>query len=93
MACLPSYLVSKYTADLERVQAQIKKANESLEAALENSEVEEYSFNSGEGTQRTKRRSIKELQSVLNDLESREAWLLRKLNGTSLVNLNLRRKG
>jgi vacuolar-type H+-ATPase subunit I/STV1 len=92
MACLPSWLRTKYEADLARVQSQITSASEALDSALENAEVEEYSFNSGEGQQRTKRRSIKELQQTLESLEAQEARLLRKLYGTSLVNMNLRRK-
>lgn len=93
MACLPAYLREKYEADLVRVQSQISKIETVIESALENGEVEDYSFDSGEGKQRTKRRSLKELTEVLKDLESQESRILRKLYGRSLVNMNLRRKG
>lgn len=92
MACLPAYLIEKYQNQLARVQAQIAKLETAIDSALENSEVEEYSFNSGEGQQRTKRRDIKSLLQSLERLESSEARILRKLAGRGIVNVNLRRK-
>ena len=93
MACLPSWLRAKYKADLVRVQAQIANLETAIEDAYTNAEVEDYSFDSGEGKQRTKRRSIKELNQVLESLEKTEMRIMRKLYGQSLVNMNLRRKG
>jgi len=92
MACLPTWLKEKYTADLARVRAQITAIEVEIESAYSNAEIDEYSFNSNEGSQKTKRRSIKELNSVLENLESKEMRILRKLNGTSLVNMTTRRK-
>ncbi len=91
MPCLPSWLRTKYEADLTRVQADIAKIEVTINSALENGEVEEYRFDSTEGRQNARRRSVKELIDVLDGLENKEARILRKLNGTSLVNLNLRR--
>lgn len=93
MACLPQSLYIKYTNDLARVRSQIAKLEIAIDSALDNSEIEEYSFNSGEGQQRTKRRDIDKLLKTLSKLENRERWLINKLGGRSLMNVNLRRKG
>jgi len=92
MACLPTYLRTKYLADLASIQAQLTAIRATILTALENGEVEEYRFNSGEGSQQTIRRSLKELYNIQSSLEADEARILRKLNGRALTNLNLRRK-
>lgn len=93
MSCLSSYLRTKYQADLARVQAQLAEIDTAVTSAMTNGEVEEYRFNSGEGQQMTRRRSLKELLDVQEKLEAKEAKILRKLNGRGLVNMTMRRKG
>lgn len=92
MACLPSELYTKYTNDLARVQDQISRLEASIAEAFDNAEVEEYSFNSTEGQQKTKRRDTDKMLKTLRTLENRERWLINKLGGRSLMNVNLRRK-
>ena len=92
MACLPRWLRTEYERQLTSVTAQITKLETAIDDAYENSEVEEYAFNSGEGSQRTKRRSIKELTTELEKLENKKLRLMRKLYGHAVVNMNLRRK-
>lgn len=92
MACLPVYKQKVYLEQLTRINSQITALETALDSAYENSEVEEYSFNSNEGSQRTKRRSIKELSQELEKLDSRKMRILNKLYGHAIINLNLRRK-
>jgi hypothetical protein len=92
MSCLPTWKRQEYLEQLERVEAQIALLETAIDSAYENSEVEEYSFNSAEGSQRTKRRSIKEISQELEKLESRKMRILNKLYGRAILNLNLRRK-
>jgi hypothetical protein len=92
MACLSASLRAKYEADLIRVQEQLAKITITIDSALENGEVEEYSFNSTEGNQKTVRRSLKELYEIQEKLEATEARLIRRLGGRGLVSMNLRRK-
>lgn len=91
--CLPAYVRTKYLADLARVQEQIAELETSMLEAMKNGEVEQYRFDSGEGSQSAQRRSLKELETVLSRLENKELRILRKLNGRSIVNIGLRRKG
>jgi len=55
-------------------------------------EVKEYRFDSGEGSQRTEFRNISEVDTAINKLEREIDSLYRKINGTNLANLNLRRR-
>lgn len=92
MGCLTSAQRTKIQAEITKKEAQLDLLNDSYLSAIQNSEVEEYSFSSGEGQQRTKRRRLKELRDEIEWLESAISLLYRKLYGKSLVNLNLRRK-
>lgn len=92
MSCMPAWKIAEYRIELTRIRNQITLIETSLDSAYENSEIEEYSFNSGEGQQRTKRRSIKELSQELDRLEARKMRLLNKLYGRAIINLNMRRK-
>ena len=92
MACLPAWKRQFYLDQLTRVNTQITALETALDSAYENAEVEEYSFNSTEGSQRTKRRSIREISQELEKLESRKMRILNKLYGHAIININLRRK-
>lgn len=92
MACLTSSARARILADIAKVEAQILKAEESYDRALEAMDVEEYRFNSGEGSQMTRQADIKKLWSILENLYARRDSLYRRLEGKRLVNLNLRRK-
>jgi predicted RNA binding protein with dsRBD fold (UPF0201 family) len=92
MSCfLSSTRQAQLTADLDRVNSQLEKLYTSYDSAIENSEIEEYSFNSMEGSQRTTRRKPEEILKSINVLEAKRDQITKKLNGTGLVNMNLRR--
>ena len=54
--------------------------------------IEEYRFDSNEGSQRARRRKAEEIQKTITIWEAEIDWLSRKLECTSLGKLNLRRK-
>jgi hypothetical protein len=92
MACLSPTQRAYLQADLVRINSQLEKAYESFDRALEAMDVEEYRFNSGEGSQQTKQYDIKKINVLIESLESRRDKIVRKLEGRGLVNMNLRRK-
>lgn len=55
-------------------------------------ENESYRFDSGEGSQSTKKRKISELSNEIDKLESEIDNLTRRLNGLGLTKVILRRK-
>ncbi len=92
MACISASKKAMLLEQLTRVNTQIEKANDTLDRAIEAMDVEEYSFNSNEGTQKTKQADITKIEKLLETLYSRRDRILRQLQGRGLVNMNLRRK-
>lgn len=92
MGCLSSTRVAEIKAEIVIIDAQIDAANTALLDSITNSKIQEYRFDSGDGSQRTMYRSPKEINSLINELQSSRNRLQRKINGTSNVNMNLRRK-
>jgi hypothetical protein len=76
---------------LTTVQAQITALNTAL-TEMSTSGVQSYSFSSGEGEQRTTRRSLKEITESLSQLLATEAHLINELYGMGIVAVKLRRK-
>lgn len=90
MSCLPKGRIARIQANIASLAAQ-KTAIE--EAFLNNlSELESYNFDSGEARQATKNRSFEEMQKAIDFCDRRIEWYYGKLNGTSVVKMNLRRK-
>lgn len=87
------------TAERTAIQAQITtkteqltEANETLRKLLK-VQAEEYWLSTEEGTQRVRRLKVKDLQQVIEALESQIDSLTRKLGSGGLRTQNLRRKG
>jgi len=84
-----------YKADLEaRLAAKRAQLLATQAAILEliPQNIEEYKLDTGEMEQRARRRKVKELQELQESLESEIDSIYRRLNGGSLVSMNLRRK-
>jgi len=77
-------------AEIVAKEAQLALANAALSAAL--TEIASYRLDTGEGSQQTKYRGLEELQMAVDALESNIRSLYRRLNGTGIMNLNVRRK-
>ena len=56
------------------------------------SSVQSYQFDSGDGSQRTTRRKLSEIQDQIERLEATEEHLINELYNTGLIVTQLRRK-
>jgi molecular chaperone GrpE (heat shock protein) len=56
------------------------------------SNVEMYRFDSTEGEQTTKRRKLQDIKDQADSLQAEIDNIRRRLNGTGIVNMNLRRR-
>jgi hypothetical protein len=92
MGCLSSSEITAIKGKIADLDALIEAAEAAYLKSLTNSEIEEYRFDSGDGSQKTVRRSPKEIREEIEALLSRRGRLVRQLNGTSNINLTLRRK-
>ena len=84
-----------YKADLEArltaKRAQLVLAQTALSELIPVN-IEEYKMDSGEMEQRVRRRKVKELQELQESLESEIDSIYRRLNGGSIISMNMRRK-
>ena len=92
MSCLTSSQRAAITAEIADIDEMIAVIKAAYLSSLGNAEIETYRFDSGDGSQRADRRSPKQLKEQWDDLKSERARLQRALNGTSNVNMNLRRR-
>jgi hypothetical protein len=78
-------------ARLVKKQAQLDAANDAYDALIANN-VEDYKFDSNEGSQRAKRRRLEELTKLISTLESEIEALQNRLCGIGVITMNVRRK-
>ena len=90
MICISATKRTNILNQIAKKEAQLLKLEEALDDA--STGVKEYRFDSGEGSQRTIRHSPAELIRAIEVMESKIAALYRRLNGTGLVDMNMRRK-
>ena len=82
---------ARLRSQLTAIQTQITNLNTAYSEALA-SGVESYSFDSGEGSQRTTRRKLSDFDDIMRRLEARENHIINELHGMGVVNIKLRRK-
>ena len=81
-----------------RLQAQLVKVQAALTSLYDQlveqsaSSVQSYQFDSGDGSQRTTRRKLSEIQDQIERLEATEDWLTRELYNMGLIVTQVRRK-
>jgi len=81
-----------------RLQAQLVKVQAALTSLYDQiieqsaSSVQSYQFDSGDGSQRTTRRKLSEIQDQIERLEATEAHLINELYNMGLTSIQLRRK-
>jgi hypothetical protein len=90
MTCLSSTRRTELLERLEKKRAQLVIIDAALDAGIEGPDA--YKFDTNEGSQWLKNRSLKELNELSDTLEAQIDQITRKLNGTGLVNMNLRRR-
>jgi len=79
-------------ARLEKKEGQLALAEEQLESLLTGEPIEEYRFASGGGNlQWARRRSVKQLQDLIQDLESEIDAITARLTKRGIVSFTVRR--
>jgi len=90
MSCLSPARAAELKAELAKKKAQLLKLETAYDAG--SIEIEAFTFDSGEARQSSKFRSLKELGEQIDRFESQIRRISGKLNGTGLMNMNLRRR-
>lgn len=93
MAYLSATTKARIEAQIATKTAQLEAINTAYLAALTNSEISTYKIDTGEGSEMVSRRNPAQLLVVINRLETEIDRLYRRLDGTGLCNMNLRRRG
>ena len=91
MSCLTSSQIANIKAKITKLQERLTIAENAYDAAL--TEIQEYRFDSGVGSQRVKYRQLDELQKAITSIEARIDSLTRRLSGKGISSMSLRRKG
>lgn len=82
---------ARLKAQLAQVQAALTSLYTQLgEQAI--SSVQSYQFDSGDGSQRTTRRKLSEIQDQIERLEATEEHLINELYNMGLTSVQVRRK-
>lgn len=90
MACLTADRRAELEEQLTRKEIQLT----TLYTSLENFDgIQEYQFSSGEAMQKTKYRSLTEIQGIIDKVEAQISRIRRILGNDGLNNIILRRKG
>ena len=90
MSCLTAATIASLQDRITTLQTRLAIADLAYDAAL--TEIEEYRFDSGVGSQRVRYRKLEELQKAIDSIDSRINSLQRRLTGKGISNMSLRRK-
>lgn len=91
MSFLSPEMIAEIQAAITRKTAQLELANTTYEALLAK-QIEEYRFDSNEGSQRARRIKLSEIKAQIDSLEGEIDRLRRRLNQGGLTNVVLRRQ-
>jgi hypothetical protein len=89
MGCLSSSQKTYILNKIEVLDEQLLAANAAYLECL--SSIKNYQFSSGEGSMTVTRQDAKKMLEVISMLQSQRDRLQNRLDGTGIVNLNLRR--
>jgi hypothetical protein len=92
MGCLSQSKVTDYLARIARIDSQLDKLYLSFDSSLEKADVEEYRFDSGDGSQKTIHRDPNKILDMIRGLESRRDWYAGQINGSGITSVNMRRE-
>ena len=90
MPCLTSTRRAALLVRLAKREASLAIADAAYDELLANT-IEAYRFDSTEGEPQTKRRKVADAKKQVDELESEIDSIRRRLNGTGVINMNLRR--
>lgn len=83
---------ARVLAQIAKKEALLAKAELAYESALENSGVQSYMIDTGEGKQATTRRKPADIRTEITALETEINGLYSRLGGGGIVSMNLRRR-
>ena len=92
MGCLTSTKRAILQARIDKLDEQIDALETALDGAIVTMGVEDFRFDSGDGSQRQTNRNPKEINDLLDDLNARRDRYQRILDGTGVVSIGLRRQ-
>jgi hypothetical protein len=92
MAVLSSAERARIVARISTIDAQIAAAETALDDAITTGGVKEFRLDTGEGSQRMVYRDPADLDKLIYRLQVRRTHLQQRLDGTGLLNVNMRRK-
>ena len=92
MGCLTSTRRAEITAIIAKLDAQILRLETSFDTQLDNIGIDEFRFDSGDGSQKTKYRDPMKTQELLTFLYSRRNRYQGMLDGNGIVSIGLRRQ-
>lgn len=88
---LPAATRAEIEAEIARIDAALAVLDAAYLSAVTNSEVEEYRFDSGDGSQKAIRRKPAEIREERDALSAQKDRLERRLSNSGSVNFQLRR--
>lgn len=92
MSCLTSQEITDIKAEIAQLEAALTALDAAYLSSIGSSEIESYTFDSGEGRQQTKRRSPKEIRDEMSYIKAKLDQAKRRLTpGGGNKSLNLRR--
>jgi len=91
MSYLSAAEIARIEALIATKVAQLALANETYNKLLAN-DIEEYRFDSNEGSQRAKRLDITKMKAQIDSLEAEIERLNRRLKAGGIVNIVMRRQ-
>ena len=92
MSCITVQQKIEIQRRIAVLDSQLAAANDAYTDCLTNMAIKDYQFSGGEGSQSVSRRKPAELSQVIDRLQAQRDRLQRKLDGTGIVNMNMRRK-
>lgn len=82
---------ARLQAQLTSVQTQIENLTDIM-TEMSATGAQSYAFDSGEGSQRTTRRTLKDIMDSLDRLRATESHLINELYNMGIVSVKLRRR-
>ena len=88
---LSAATIAEIEAEIAQCDAYLVALDVAYLSAVGNAEIEEYRFDSGDGSQKAIRRKPSEIREEMSAIQAKRDRLVRKLSGSGSVNMRLRR--
>lgn len=82
---------ARINARITALTSQITAAETAMETAVAK-DIEEYTFNSGDGSQRAVNRDLDKMQKNIDNLYRTREHLYNKLRGRGIIRMSIRRR-